>query len=300
MPAATRWNLTCWPATSMRERRTPVAAAGPGTRARPAGCTARPWRGSSGCGATAIPSASRRPFPRAGPASRSAGAWAPRATRSRSPTPAGAAAWRGPTSMGAWSTRRPSRSWTTAPLTVCAWYSTRSAALQRRRGPPSSTPIRRIASERSAEASAAMAASPARPGRRVRLSMATTTARRSAISRRRARSDVGVAAGPDESGGGCVMNVLGHRGNHLARHGLRDAPGRDCARRAPRVVHAAPARAAAGRLAPERLRQSRAAAAPRPRPRSSPAVLSPARRRGRLADALPRALDAVRGSRRSG
>ena len=67
-------------------RRTSGAAAGPGTRARRAGCIARASSGSS-ASACAEPRSSSTPASRrAGPASRSRSATAPRATRSRSRT----------------------------------------------------------------------------------------------------------------------------------------------------------------------------------------------------------------------
>ena len=72
-----------WPATSTRARRTPGAAAGPGTPARPAGCIAPASRASSACGAAGHASArSLHPLVVAR-VRRSSGASARRATRSR-------------------------------------------------------------------------------------------------------------------------------------------------------------------------------------------------------------------------
>ena len=91
--SATRSSPTSSPPTSTPTRRTSAAAAGPGTPARPAGCTALGLEGILGLerrGATLSPStpASR---PR-GRASRSRGASDGRATRSRSRIRIGAAA----------------------------------------------------------------------------------------------------------------------------------------------------------------------------------------------------------------
>ena len=63
-PSATRSSPTSSPPTSTRRRRTSGAAAGPGTRARPAGCIAPAWRASSG--SAARPTSHRRSLHPAG------------------------------------------------------------------------------------------------------------------------------------------------------------------------------------------------------------------------------------------
>ena len=64
---ATRRSRTWWPATSTRDRRTPDAADGAGTRDRPAGCIAPASRAFSACGGAATRSSSTRAFPTSWP-----------------------------------------------------------------------------------------------------------------------------------------------------------------------------------------------------------------------------------------
>ena len=79
---STRWSPTSSPPTSMRWRRTRAAAVGPGTRARPAGCTAWSWNRCSASGWKGIVFASRRACLRSGAGSRCVTAIAKPTTRS--------------------------------------------------------------------------------------------------------------------------------------------------------------------------------------------------------------------------
>ena len=122
------------PYVARRRRLRPPGAprarrAGPGTRARPAGCTA--WRSRESSGSqrrgSVLLDRSRASRPRGRPA-RSSGGSAGRATRSSSRTrSAAAAASRARARRRTGRPRRRSRSWTTAPSTACSSGSARRA-----------------------------------------------------------------------------------------------------------------------------------------------------------------------------